>query len=261
MSKIISVHSFRGGTGKSNISSNLSAQLASLGHRVGVVDTDINSPGIHVLFGMHEDDIEQTLNDYLWDRCDIEQAAYDVSNRVAKGKISAAGGQLYLIPSSMNVGEITRILRDGYDVGFLSDGLRELVEKLKLDYLVIDTHPGLNDETLLSIAISDILIIILRTDQQDFQGTAVTVDIARKLDVPHLFLAINKAIAFYARDNYASLLEQMKKNYDAQVAAILPLSEDIAALQSASLFSFQLSPDHPAVKAVKNIVALIEAAD
>ena len=261
MSKIISIHSFRGGTGKSNISSNVSAQLAKLGHRVGVVDTDINSPGIHVLFGMAEDDIDKTLNDYLWDRCAIEQAAYDVSNRVAKGEIAAAGGQLYLIPSSMNVGEITRILRDGYDVGFLSDGLRDLVEKLDLDYLVIDTHPGLNDETLLSIAISDILIIILRTDQQDFQGTAVTVDIARKLDVPHLYLTINKAIAFYAHDNYKSLLEQMKETYAAPVAAILPLSEDIAALQSSSLFSFRLPPDHPAVKAIHNIVACVVAAD
>ena len=38
---IISVHSFRGGTGKSNTTANLSAVLAMSGKRVGVVDTDI----------------------------------------------------------------------------------------------------------------------------------------------------------------------------------------------------------------------------
>jgi len=51
MSKIISIHSFRGGTGKSNTTANVSVLLASQGYKVGVVDTDIQSPGIHVLFG------------------------------------------------------------------------------------------------------------------------------------------------------------------------------------------------------------------
>ena len=58
--------------------------------------------------------------------------------------------------------------------------------------LMIDTHPGLNEETLLSIAISDALVIILRPDQQDYQGTSVTVEVARKLDVPRLVLIVKK---------------------------------------------------------------------
>jgi MinD-like ATPase involved in chromosome partitioning or flagellar assembly len=44
----------------------------------------------------------------------------------------------------------------------------------------------LNEEPLLSIAISDALVIILRPDQQEFQGTAVAVDVARKLQVPEM---------------------------------------------------------------------------
>ena len=50
MAQIISIHSFRGGTGKSNTTANIAALLAAGGRRVGVVDTDIQSPGIHVLF-------------------------------------------------------------------------------------------------------------------------------------------------------------------------------------------------------------------
>ena len=52
MSRIVSIHSFRGGTGKSNTTANLAAILAASGRRVGVIDTDIQSPGIHVLFGL-----------------------------------------------------------------------------------------------------------------------------------------------------------------------------------------------------------------
>ena len=60
MTKIISTHSFRGGTGKSNITANIAAQLANSGHRVGVFDTDIQSPGIHVIFGLGDDDTNFT---------------------------------------------------------------------------------------------------------------------------------------------------------------------------------------------------------
>jgi MinD-like ATPase involved in chromosome partitioning or flagellar assembly len=41
MSRIVCVHSFRGGTGKSNTTANLAATIARQGRRVGIVDTDI----------------------------------------------------------------------------------------------------------------------------------------------------------------------------------------------------------------------------
>ena len=134
MSKIISVHSFRGGTGKSNTTANLSAIIGSRGLRVGVIDTDINSPGIHVLFGLHEDDIKYSLNDYLWGKCEIEKAAHDVTGMLNSDLQGGAGsipqnGKVYLIPSSIKVGEIARILREGYDVGLLNDGFQNLVQR------------------------------------------------------------------------------------------------------------------------------------
>lgn len=255
MSKIISIHSFRGGTGKSNISANVSALLAKDGNRVGVIDTDINSPGIHVLFGMDEDEMTRSLNDYLWDKCNIEDAAYPVGARIGKGTVFTIGGEIWLVPSSIRAGDITRVLREGYDVSLLNDGFNALVERLKLDYLVIDTHPGLNEETLLSVAISDVLIIILRPDQQDFQGTAVTVDVARKLEVPNLFLVINKALTSY---DFDALRKQVEEIYGAKVAAILPLSEDVARLQSSDIFALRF-PEHTFSKSIRDIVALIKA--
>ncbi|NCC31718.1 MAG: MinD/ParA family protein, partial [Chloroflexia bacterium] len=180
MSKIISIHSFRGGTGKSNTTANITALLAQRGLRVGVVDTDIQSPGIHVLFGLDEEHISRSLNDYLWGKCEIKDAAMDVTSILQQLK-PGLKGQVFLIPSSIKAGEIAKILREGYDVGLLNDGFQQLVEDLQLDVLMIDTHPGLNEETLLSIAISDALAIIMRPDNQDYQGTSVTVEVARKL--------------------------------------------------------------------------------
>jgi MinD-like ATPase involved in chromosome partitioning or flagellar assembly len=246
MSKIISIHSFRGGTGKSNTTANISALLAMDGYRVGVVDTDIASPGIHVLYNLDESEMVHSLNDYLWGKCTIEEAAHDVTSHIG-GEIK---GQIFLIPSSIKAGEIARILREGYDVGLLNDGFRDVIEKLDLDYLLIDTHPGLNEETLLSIAISNALVIILRPDSQDYQGTAVTVDVAKKLDVPKMLMLVNKVPSQFDLDDVRTRVEQ---TYNATVAAVLPHSDEMMTLASSGIFSIRF-PDHPVTKGLRSLV-------
>ncbi len=257
MSKIVSVHSFRGGTGKSNTTANLAAIIAGTGKRVGVIDTDIQSPGIHVLFGLDEESMDKSLNDYLWGKCAIEAAAYDVSPvlKMGAGEIAVMSGGMYLIPSSLKAGEIAKVLREGYDVNMLNDGFHELTRKLHLDYLLIDTHPGLNEETLLSITISDVLIIIMRPDQQDYQGTAVTVEIARKLEVPRLMLVVNKVLPSL---DFEALKQKIEKTYDAHVAGVMPESEEMIALGSSGLFSLKY-PDHPLTKTLRKIAEQVIA--
>lgn len=249
MSKVISVHSFRGGTGKSNMTANLATALAAGGKRVGIIDTDIQSPGIHVLFGLDEQRMERALNDYLWGRCPIEAAAYDVT----PPEVAGAGGCIQLIPSSIKPGEIARVLREGYEVGLLNDGIHDLVERLRLDFLIIDTHPGLNEETLLSIAISDLLLLILRPDQQDFQGTAVTVEVARKLGVQRMLLVVNKALPSL---DFESLERQVEQTYGEQVAGVFPLSEEMVRLGSAGLFILK-HPEHDFAQKVRRVAAQV----
>lgn len=254
MPKIISVHSFRGGTGKSNTTANLAVMMASQGMRVGVIDTDIQSPGIHILLGLHEEDMKHSLNDYLWGKCSIEQTAHDVTANL-KGNVTGQvmvipKGDVFLIPSSIKAGEIARILREGYDVTMLNDGFQQVVSRLNLDVLLIDTHPGLNEETLLSIAISDSLVIIMRPDQQDYQGTGVTVEVARKLGVPRMILVVNKTPESYDFDEVKTRVEQ---TYGAEVGAVLPHSDELMTLASAGVF-VQNYPDHPISQKLKHVV-------
>ncbi len=249
MGKIISVHSYRGGTGKSNLTANLATLLAMQGRRVGVVDTDIQSPGIHVLFGLDESQMTRSLNDYLWGQCAVEQTAYDVS----PSEVKAKGGIVYLIPSSIKAGEIARILKEGYRIEDLTDGFYSLIERLRLDYLMIDTHPGLNEETLHSVAISDVLVLILRPDRQDFQGTAVTVEVARKLDVPELLLVINKALTSL---DFDSLKQRVEDTYHAPVAAVLPQCDEMMQLASGGVFCVQY-PGHPLTRLLIDLALLI----
>jgi len=232
MPKIISVHSYRGGTGKSNTTANLAAILAGMGYRVGVIDTDIQSPGIHVLFGLCSDDIRVTLNDYLWGKCSITEAAYDVTARLG----APVRGRVFLVPSSIKANEIARVLREGYDVAQLGDGFDLLIDELQLDILMIDTHPGLNEETLLAIAISTTVLLLLRPDQQDYQGTAVTVDVARKLGVQDLLLLVNKVPQTL---DPLDVIAMVSRTYQCEVGAILPHSDEMMVLASSGIFALR----------------------
>jgi MinD-like ATPase involved in chromosome partitioning or flagellar assembly len=236
MAHIVSVHSFRGGTGKSNTVANLATILALDGKRVGVVDTDMQSPGIHVLFGLAGGQITNTLNDYMWGKSTISQIAHEVSAQVSE-KIP---GKIYLIPSSMKPGEITRVLREGYNAQYLIQGLKGLIQELQLDVLLIDTHPGLGEETLLSIVISHTLVILLRPDQQDYEGTGITLQVANKLQVPNMVIIVNKVPAIF---NPAEVQQHVEQTYHCPVVAVLPHSEEMMTLASGGVFSIYY-PNH-----------------
>lgn len=248
MAKIVSIHSFRGGTGKSNTAANVAALLAASGRRVGVIDADIQSPGIHVLFGIPGDDVTASLNDFLWGSREIRDVAVDVTNGA-----DGDGGRLFLIPSSMQPGEITRVLRDGYDPHRLTTGLRQLVDDLSLDVLLIDTHPGLNEETLLSLVLSHALLIVMRPDEQDYEGTGITARVARELDVPQIHIMVNKTPAGLDPEHVE---ERVRAAYGCNVAAVLPHSDELMQLASAGVFS-QRFPNHPLTDLYRRVAGVI----
>jgi MinD-like ATPase involved in chromosome partitioning or flagellar assembly len=237
VAQIVSIHSFRGGTGKSNTTANVAAHIAASGRRVGVIDADIQSPGIHVLFGVPGDSISGSLNDFLWGDREIADVAMDVTDGMRGG----TDGRLFLIPSSMHAGEITRVLREGYDPHRLTSGLRQLVDELSLDMLLIDTHPGLNEETLLSLVLSHALLIVMRPDEQDYEGTGITARVAHELEVPRVLIMVNKSPPDL---DAAQVEERVRAAYGCEVAAVLPHSDDLMRLASAGVFSLRF-PNHP----------------
>jgi MinD-like ATPase involved in chromosome partitioning or flagellar assembly len=245
MSKIISIHSYRGGTGKSNITANLAYSLVQQNKRVAVVDTDIQSPGIHIIFQVSQALLKFSLNDFLWRKCEIEEAAVEVALQDGGTK-----GKLFLIPSSTNTGDIARIINDGYNVELLSEGFSRLCEKLDLDFLLIDTHPGLNEETLLSIAISDTLFIIMRPDQQDFEGSSITLRVASRLNVEEIAVILNKVPSVF---DAVQLKTEVEKSYGYPVVAVIPHSEELMVLGSKALFCQQF-PAHKVSVKIRSII-------
>lgn len=245
MGHILSIHSYRGGTGKSNLTANIAFLAAQRGHRVAVLDTDLQSPGVHVVLGLDKDRVTHTLSDYLFGHCELEDAAYDLS----RGCGLDTGGALYLLPSSMKVDAIVRIVAEGYDAARLNQHFTRLMRDLSLDWLLLDTHPGLNRETMLSTAISDLLMLVIRPDSQDFHGTAVLLEVAGRLNVPRTHMILNKVPASL---DPADVRAKVESAFGHEVLGQLPLAEDLALLGSRELFA-RRHPHHPITRELERI--------
>jgi septum site-determining protein MinD len=247
VTKLLSIHSFRGGTGKSNLSANLAAAFALQGLRVGVFDTDLASPGIHILFGFEPKIGGATLNDHLQGVVPIEACSYEIKNP----ELRRNGGRLWLVPASLDGDRIARLLREGYQVEKLNDSLFELAKLKSLDVLIVDTHPGINEETLLSTAIADCLVLVMRPDSQDYLGTAVALEVAQRLDVPQARLVVNKLPSFFDADQ---VRDKVAQAYGIPLGALLPLSDDLLSIASGDLALVQC-PHHPWSEGVRALAA------
>jgi MinD-like ATPase involved in chromosome partitioning or flagellar assembly len=252
MSRIVSIHSFRRGTGKSILITNIAALLAAEGRRVVVLDTNLESPSLHILFHLDEKEISHPLNHFLWGQCGIQQTIHDVTSLLG----AEVNGQVLFIPASSEINDMKRIIHDGYDAGLLNYGCFELIDKLGVDAVLIDTPAGLDAETLASLSIAHTMAIILRLDKQDYQGTGVMVDLARKIDMPPQRLVVaNEVPKSY---NFGAVKAELEKTFDCEVIAMLPHSQEMMALASARIFALTY-PDHPLTGILKHVATRLLA--
>jgi MinD-like ATPase involved in chromosome partitioning or flagellar assembly len=235
--------------GKSKISAQVASLLALDGKRVGIVCSDMQSLRTYRLFGLDEDHVRYALNAYFSGGCSTSETAYAVS---ASRETDLAGG-VFVIPSSRNAGELARVLDEEQGMALLSDGLRRLVQDLRLDTLIIDTPPGLARETMQFIALADVLAIVLRPDQQEYQDTGVVMEVARKLRVPHLWLIVNNVPASVDPDQVKRCIEHA---YHCAVAAVLPESGGMMIPAGAGIFA-QRYPEHPVAVALHRLVGTL----
>lgn len=223
--KIICVHSFRAGAGKTTVAANVATLLAAHGQRVCLLDANFRAPEIHGLFRVDEKMLPVSLADFLLGKCQLPETVQDISGKLGEN----LKGRMYLSTALGKSNDAARVQAEGYNLNDLKDGLDVLIDEFDLDFVITDTTAGLNERTLPLVAISDILTIVMLLDKQDFQGTGVLIDVARKIDVPDVFLVINSVPVAFDQEKIKTEAEQA---YHCRVAAIVP--HDMSLLEQAN---------------------------
>ena len=200
--KVITFYSYKGGTGRSMLLSNLAWILASNGHRVLAIDWDLEAPGLHRYFHPFLLDREVTSTDGLIDfvtRFSIHAMT------PAQGVEGGPDGEWYL--PFADLGPYTTSLDweffppDAY-LDFVPAGrqgpayshrvnsfewqsfferlgggalLEETIRRLRLDYdyILIDSRTGVSDTSgICTIALPDLLVVCFTLNVQSIDGAA-----------------------------------------------------------------------------------------
>ncbi|KAF3761543.1 P-loop containing nucleoside triphosphate hydrolase protein [Cryphonectria parasitica EP155] len=174
VAKVIAVSSAKGGVGKSTVAANLALAFARLGHRSGILDTDIFGPSVPTLFNLNEEPRLSQNNQLL-----------PLSNYGVK---TMSMGYL--------VGEEAPVVWRGMMVMKALQQLLHEVDWGGLDILVLDLPPGTGD-TQLSITQQIVLdgsVIITTPHTLSVKDAIKGINMFKKVNVPLLGLVNNMSL-------------------------------------------------------------------
>ena len=245
MTKCIALHSYKGGTGKSTISSNLSASLAKKGLTAVLLDVDVYAPSLQDYFQWQP---KKSINDYLFENANIDEVIHDLSPLLNKfssndGEQSdSSKGKLLVAFSSTSKDEIYKldgaVRQEGSKIQLLRKFLmlrEEIVSKYNADFVIIDTSPGIRYWSINSLAIADTILLSLKLDGIDLKGTRLLAkeiyDSLTKLGTKS-YLLLNRAAGYCLPPNLAgeqtsSTQEIYHNTVDNQSKVISKLNADI----------------------------------
>lgn len=249
MARIIAVNAVHAGCGVSTIAANLAAVAATgwPGARVGVIDACLSAPTVHLLFGLPQHAFQRTLNDFLLGRCRLEEAIHPLSISAGEGHPAS----VLIVPANPDPAAVVQAERGGLDVENLGASCQQLADDLGLDWLFVDTEPGLPASTLASLSAATDVLLVLALDKQHYQAMARTVAVVDKMSVSERRMLVNLVSPSLRFDSVST---EVAQSYGWQVMPILPYCAELSALASASLF-VQRYPTHPVAAVFRQIMA------
>ncbi len=181
---------FKGGTGKTSISTSYAFRLAERGHRVLVVDLDSQGHATKCL-GLEPDDYERTLADALIKRQSIREV-----------RVPSGFPGLDVVPSNLNMSTVDLALMPLAGREFR---LRNTLKEIEADYdaIVMDAPPSFGLLNLNALIASDTLVVPVLADFLSFHGLKLLFETVRSLEddlqhvLQHIFIVLNGFNATY----------------------------------------------------------------
>ncbi len=239
--KIIAVHSYKGGTGKTLLSINLAATFAKHGKKVCLFDLDFRAPSLATLFKI--DKAEFWLNDYLNGLCEINKVLIDLSHRIDNG------GQLVVglaNPSTEAIRDMSAKDRkwEMHALGRLLALKTSLLGENGFDYLICDTSPGLQYSSINAIVSADLVLVATTFDRSDVDGTRRMLRELYDLFEKKTEIVLNKVLDGSAKTDKEEAKAKLKEVYQVPLLGIIPCFCDVLKAEGSIVFA-QDKPDHP----------------
>jgi len=246
---IITLHSYKGGTGKTLLSVNLAMILADKGKRVCLLDLDLRAPSLSSTF---KNNNKHWVNDYLNKACKIDNVLTDCTPNYIKE------GQLFVglaDPSTVAIREMSSKDRKWgmKALGRLLSLKNSLLKDLDFDYVILDSSPGLQYSSINAIVVADMVLVVTSIDKSDVEGTQRMVHDLYDLYEKKTGIVVNKVPQTMLSGKTHLKLDTNQL----PIVELVPCSCDVLRSAGEYLFAFEKT-EHPVTQILRKIATKIE---
>jgi cell division ATPase MinD len=203
MTRKIAIISGKGGVGKTTTAANLAICLAQLGRSVSLVDANFTTPDLTMHFGTPAG--TPTLHHVLAGEYTVEQA------------IHTHVSGLRFIPASIAISDMKKARYHR---------LEKMIEKLKDDFVILDTQAGLSSEVLSVIAASDEVIVVTNPEWPAITDALKAIILSKEYGAHVTGVVLNRVTNSRIEPNMKGLEALLETN----IMAVIP--EDRAAKEA-----------------------------
>jgi septum site-determining protein MinD len=255
LGKIITVHSYKGGTGKTLLSLNLAVTLVKRGKKVCLLDLDFRAPSLSTILKIEK--AEGWLNDYLNGTCGIEKVLINLSERFQnKGELFVGLAN----PATEAIRDISAKDRkwEMRALGRLLTLRNSLLGERGFDYLIFDTSPGLQYSSINAIVGADLVIVATTLDRSDVDGTRRMLNELYDLFEKKTEIVLNKAfLDVSSKSKREEVQAKFQEIYGAPLLGVIPCFCDVLRAEGNIVF-VQERPEHPLTKILDEIADKID---
>lgn len=247
MGKMITIHSYKGGTGKSQISVNLATLYVLNGRRVALLDLDFRAPTLHEVF--KPESIKCFINAVLDGKATIEECLVDCSRKVNKENA------LYVGFADFSTEAIKEMVSRGrkWEIEAFKKLLnvrKKLLNEMGFDYVIVDTSPGVMYLSINAAIAADLVILVTTLDESDINGTKKIIEELYEMFEAKTFIVVNKAMS----GDKERTLNEVREIFGERVLGIIPCSCEIGNMSRSSIFVLE-KPNHPLTEIMKEIAS------
>ena len=255
MGKVVTLHSYKGGTGKTLFAINLAATFAKQGKKVCLFDLDFRAPSIFSLLKLSKP--EFWLNDYLNNSCEIDKVIIDASSRIS------GNGKFFIGPACPETEAIRAMSSKNRKwemraLGKLLHLRHTLLNEKGFDYLIFDSSPGLQYSSINAIVTADLVVVVTTGDESDVDGTTRMLRELYNLFSMKTVIVINKVLDYNSQATQEELDNRIKKIYQVPSLGIVPCFCDVLRSKGSFIFVERM-PEHPFSKLLNEMTKKIDA--
>lgn len=164
MSVVISFSNHKGGTGKTTSTVNIACALRDKNKKVLVIDFD---PQGNLSYSLGVSNFKHTAIDWITNNAITEECIIPVSG-------------IYVLPASIVISEQEDELKNILDFRFL---LKNKIEKLDFDYVLIDCPPTIGAFTQIALTASNFVIIPMLLEILSIQGLSQIIKFIQEIKI------------------------------------------------------------------------------